>query len=272
MPRNWKSRLAIFGAVLLTMALFPGVISADSNRKPVKIPPGAKQVAQGVFYLGKAKDRGKTVEGYAFVHPRRPNAKPDGKGKKPGGGGKESCYTFLAKGARWKSTEAYVLDTGNNGGLSEASVTALTAGSLGSWDNQVGFEIFGGEDTVATVDGPDWNSLDGKNEVMVADIQEPGVIAVTIVWGVFGGPPPGRYLAEWDAVFDDADFDWSLTGEAGKMDYQNIATHEFGHAAGLGHPADTCTEETMYAYADFGETKKIDLNSGDIAGITELYK
>jgi hypothetical protein len=34
----------------------------------------------------------------------------------------------------------------------------------------------------------------------------------------------------------------------------------------------TCTQETMYKYADYGETKKRDLNAGDIAGITEIYK
>ncbi|MEK6868829.1 MAG: matrixin family metalloprotease, partial [Nanoarchaeota archaeon] len=61
------------------------------------------------------------------------------------------------------------------------------------------------------------------------------------------------------------------TGEAGKMDFENIATHELGHSVGMGHPDSTCTEETMYAYADYGETKKRDLNTGDTAGINSLY-
>ena len=52
----------------------------------------------------------------------------------------------------------------------------------------------------------------------------------------------------------------------------NIKTHEAGHAAGLGHPDNTCTEETMYAFASIGETKKRTVNSGDIAGIKDLYK
>jgi len=43
-------------------------------------------------------------------------------------------------------------------------------------------------------------------------------------------------------------------------------------AAGLGHPDDSCTEETLYRFAAFGETKKRTLNTGDIAGINELYK
>jgi len=39
----------------------------------------------------------------------------------------------------------------------------------------------------------------------------------------------------------------------------------------MGHPASTCTEETMYAYASYGETKKRTLNTGDKAGIKKLY-
>jgi hypothetical protein len=39
----------------------------------------------------------------------------------------------------------------------------------------------------------------------------------------------------------------------------------------MGHPESSCTEETMYAYADDGEIKKRTLNPGDEAGIAELY-
>jgi len=34
---------------------------------------------------------------------------------------------------------------------------------------------------------------------------------------------------------------------------------------------DLCSEQTMYGYAGYGETKKRDLNDGDIAGIKNLY-
>ena len=105
---------------------------------------------------------------------------------------------------------------------------------------------------------------------MFENLGDDGPIAFAIVWGIFSGPPQGRKLVEWDAVFN-SDYDWSLSGEANKMDYQNIATHEFGHALGLGHPESTCTEETMYAFASFGETKKRTLELGDIAGVNELY-
>ena len=114
-------------------------------------------------------------------------------------------------------------------------------------------------------------SPDGVNEVYFADIDESGVIGVTIVWGIFGGRPSGRMLVEWDQVYDDVSFDWSSAGEAGKMDFENIATHELGHTVGMGHPDSSCIEETMYAYASLGETIKRTLNAGDIAGIQALY-
>jgi hypothetical protein len=94
------------------------------------------------------------------------------------------------------------------------------------------------------------------------------------VWGIFRGPPSGRELVEWDMVFDDTDYDWSAEvagGVAGKMDFHNIAVHEVGHAAGMGHSPDSCADETMYSYADFEEITKRDLNAGDIAGIVDLY-
>ncbi len=56
------------------------------------------------------------------------------------------------------------------------------------------------------------------------------------------------------------------------MDLQNIATHEGGHGAGMDHPDDSCSEETMYRFSQQGETNRRTLHTGDIAGINKLYK
>ena len=72
-------------------------------------------------------------------------------------------------------------------------------------------------------------------------------------------------------ICDRADYDWANDGSSGAMDFENIAQHELGHAFGLGHPRDDCTNETMFRFADFGETMKRDLHYGDIAGISSLY-
>ncbi len=64
------------------------------------------------------------------------------------------------------------------------------------------------------------------------------VIAITVVWGVFSGPPRQRRFVEWDLLMNDIG-PWDF-GDAGLnpalMDIANVVTHELGHAAGLGHP------------------------------------
>ncbi len=254
-------------SLILAVSMFviakPGLVPVTNDKAdvPLIIPAHAVQVADNVFSLGTARDvDGRLVEGFMFIDDRRENAKPPwaGQGK---GKGESKCYSLFAKGARWKTTEPYITGFGVD--------LALTGTSLNTWDSEVSFDIFGTGSAGAT-DGADSSSPDGNNEVMFENLGATSTIAYTIVWGRFSGPPFARELTEWDVVFN-SNYSWSLDGDAEKMDYQNIATHEFGHAVGLGHPEDTCTEETMFAYASPGETKKRDLNPGDIAGINKLY-
>ena len=167
----------------------------------------------------------------------------------------------------------------NSAGLSDTFVFNTLVNGVGKWEDAADGTVGDGGSVNILGDGSattdtlvaDTTAPDGKNKVYFADIGDPGAIAVTIVWGIFGGPPSKRVLAEWDQVYDDVDFDWSDSGEAGKMDFENIVTHEHGHTFGMGHPDDSCTEETLYRFAVLGETKKRDLNAGDIAGIADLY-
>ena len=262
--------------------------NVEGGRARVVIPAHAIEVAPGIFSLGTAVDNWRIVEGYAIITYKKGFGKPTGckdDGVCQGwesascddcsGSGEEpdasSCYGFLSKRAKWKSIESYIVNPENIRGLDESFVASNFAMDIGKWESAAGTEILGDEVT-GVVDGADMDSPDNKNEVYFGDISEPGAIAVTIVWGVFGGPPPFRELVEWDQVYDDVDFDWSMAGESGKMDFENIATHELGHSVGLDDLySDECSEQTMYGYAGYGETSKRTLESGDINGIQKLY-
>ena len=255
------------------------VTAVSKGGATVVVPPHAVEVAPGLFDLGEVVVDGEVAQGFMFIDYRRGfEHKPKHKPRGQKGGGK--CFAFLAKGARWKVTEPYVLNPANADGMSDAFVTSRISTGLETWDGEVAFDVFGPGTTTTDTLVADTESPDGSNEIFFADIDSPGAIAVAIVWGVFGGPPQNRRLIEWDVVFDDVDFDFgdagptseTSLGDTSLMDLQNIATHEGGHTAGMGHPDDGCTEETMYRFASFGETKKRTLNAGDIAGITELYK
>lgn len=243
----------------------------------VTVPETAIEVSPALFDLGQARDRdGRLVRGYMLIHYQKGYSHQTGQAaRKPA----KSCFSYLARGAKWRGIEPWLVNPANTSGL----VSDFVLGNLGldidKWEDAadgvvngvLGADILGAGATTADVLVADTVSPDGLNEVYFANIADPGAIAVTIVWGIFAGPPATRELVEWDQVYDDVDFAWSATGEAAKMDFANIATHELGHSVGMGHPDDFCTEETMYRFAEFGETKKRDLNSGDIKGIDGLY-
>lgn len=69
----------------------------------------------------------------------------------------------------------------------------------------------------------------------------------------------------------DTDDSWDIN-VSGKFDVENVASHEFGHVAGLGHvnaPKDGCLP--MYRYAGLGEVQKQTLGLGDKLGMNKLY-
>lgn len=290
-----EKRDLLFGVFLLGIILAVSLfVVAKPNTDNIRefVPAHAVEVSKGVFSLGIAEDvDGRVVEGFMIVHDgvvdnKRAHAKPgnvcgnnicepgekkscptdctDGNGEDTE---KSTCFSLFAKGARWKTTEPYVTSNATGASIN----LTLTETSLNTWDSEISsFNIFG-TGSSGTTNVNVTNSLDGKNEVEFQNLGATSTIAVTIVWGIFSAPPPFNELVEWDAVFN-SDYPFgTFDGTVEVMDYQNIATHEFGHALGLNHPEDTCTEETMYAFADFNETKKRTLNSGDITGVNKLY-
>ncbi len=273
--KKLRTNVTILLALALVAWVFQPVFAAP-NLQPAKVinihtgqalasivvPAQAIGSSEAIIPLGSAFDNGREVQGFAMIHYKDNYAKAGGSKGNP----ESSYYAFLAKGAKWKVAEPYVV-------ANDVS-SVLVAQDLETWDNQVSFNIFGDENTALEVDGVDADSPDGKNEVMFGEISDPGAIAIAIVWGIFGGPPQNRELVEWDVVFDNVDYLWGDgSQDPTVMDFENIATHEFGHAVGLNDLyGSQYSEQTMYGYANYGETKKRTLAAGDINGAKTLYK
>ena len=224
---------------------------------------------------GKGNDR--VLSKIKFIHYKKSLGKPSGT---PGGkpdGKDEGYYTYLAKGAKWKEVEPYILNPTNLDGVKKGDVSLAVELGMSEWESHALADIFG----LLTVDTDapylDLDVLQEKNTISFRSFDNQNVIAMATVWGYFGGPLSQREIIEAHIELND-DFVWGIVpdpenpGENPPMDMQNILTHELGHCAGMGDLYKTdAIEETMFGYSDEGETNKRDLFKGDIAGITNLY-
>jgi hypothetical protein len=193
----------------------------------------------------------------------------EARGPKPKG-----FYDLIAKGFRWKADppEAFVVNPSGSGLADEFVLDALTA-AMAEWETYGGGSIFGSA-ALGTAEFDDTH-MDEVNAISFGALPE-GIIAVTVYWGVWWGPPSGRYMAETDILFNTLYYTWGDAVTAPDpsviMDLQNIATHELGHAAGMDDlykpPA---AQETMFGYSTEGEIKKRTLDIGDQIGIYKLY-
>ena len=265
---------AYFASLVVVAFIALGILSVPKTMAEKQIKEKASVKVKGatpenpVVYLGKSFDKksGKEVEGYAIVH----YAKNANKPTKPSSG--TTCYGYIAKGAKWRvAPEGWYVNTANSEGLSSDFIVSNLNDDIKKWEGYAGKTILGSGVVTSDALMPDETAPDNKNEVVFGDVDSPGAIAVTIVWGIFGGNPNNRQLIEWDMIFDETDFHWGIN-EADKMDFENIATHELGHAVGMGDLYNSsCVEQTMYGYANYVQINKRSLESGDITGIGLLY-
>jgi len=211
------------------------------------------------------------LERILFIHPEKPVKPP-----KPPPGGENGFYKLI--GAKWQSLPVYLELNPSGSGLSGSAVLSAIGIAAEEWDDGdysgwagVTPDLF--YDTMAITNKGysdlAWarDKLDSCNTLIWGNYPTSGIIAVTILWY----SRATKTIVEFDIVFD-TDYAWSTSREAGKMDLQNIATHELGHGAGLDDLyQDAAYQETMYGYSSLGEISKRDLYTGDKQGITKLY-
>ena len=272
--------LSVYGVAIASQTRVPATVGPSGQT--VIIPEHAVEVAPHVFYLGEAIDPadGQMVRGYAFMLTAEAKTDSVNKPAKPVKPAVNTCYGFLASGAKWKTVENWVMNSSNPFAMDEMTVFNLLDRGINKWEDAAngvvgdgyGKNVVGAGSFTTEMLNADETAPDNMNEIYFGEL-EPGTIGVTIVWGVFGGAPKARELREWDQVYNTY-YTWSAeaSGVPDKMDFDNIASHELGHTMGLDDLyTDSCGQETMYGYASNGEIKKRDLNAGDIAGIRKLY-
>jgi hypothetical protein len=137
-----------------------------------------------------------------------------------------------------------------------------------------------------------WNAWRVESAVPAVNVATDGTVtkytanrSYDVLWGRTGGSLATTYTWRWNDGFIESDVvfnfkyawwqapsegDGCYEGAGNVYDVGNIATHEFGHAYGLDHPAGA-RFETMYAYGFSGETLKRSPASGDRAGVAALY-
>ena len=178
--------------------------------------------------------------------------------------------TVLSSGARAYSLLGYswaqspVPDDINpaNMDLPTAAIEPAIRAAADAWKLQSGASFsfaFAGYSSQTT------NTNDGINLIMFRNESSGSAIATTYTWF------SGARLIDADMIFWDAGFQF-FTGTSGCSNgfyIEDVATHEFGHALGLGHSM--VTSATMYPSIWDCSQQTRSLDADDIAAVRALY-
>jgi hypothetical protein len=168
---------------------------------------------------------------------------------------------FALLGPSWPQPQtSYVVNAANLDLAGDAADAAVRAGAA-VWQQQSGAFRFAyaGPSTRAVADN------DAINLVLFRNASSGPAIATTYWWS------SGSRILDADIVFWDAAFRF-FAGSSGcdrGFYIEDIATHEFGHALGLGHSASPAA--TMYPSAASCDNGLRQLDGDDIAGVRALY-
>ena len=157
----------------------------------------------------------------------------------------------------------YMVDASNAKGMDHDDVVAAIDRAIRTWEEggttSVRFEPEGEPQRATT-------EHDFENVVYFTHDwpHDPSLLALTSTWSTADGTIVGFDMAI------NANQPWSLDGEPGTYDLENMLAHEFGHVLGLGHTEDDI-HATMHATSVLGELSKRDLSEDDRDGLAYQY-
>jgi hypothetical protein len=178
----------------------------------------------------------------------------------------KSSPGYKLLGVKWITPEGYSINSVSIPIVNKDEAVKALEASNQTWDNNTEADLFLDE-AIKIDNNAVYGTYDGTNTIDFGALDYPNAIAVTSIWY----SRRTKAILEYDIRFSTAFF-WSTNGDPDKMDIQNIATHEFGHAVGLDDIyISSYSEITMYGYAAEGETKKQTLDPSDITGLHKMY-
>ena len=174
-------------------------------------------------------------------------------------------YAYSTFGGKWTSFPVVLYVNPANRDVSTSAAVSAIQTALTAWNTQSGsafrYSYGGAVSDTAT-------AHDYRNVVFFRDASNGGVIATTYSWW------SSTRMLDSDVVFWDGGFKF-YTGTSGcttsvpSAYIEDVATHELGHALGLGHSS--ASDATMYStYTMCTQTKRT-LAADDIAGAKALY-
>ena len=173
-----------------------------------------------------------------------------------------NAFQFLSPKIRWAESSfpirVFIDVTGNEVG---DGITAAVQEALDEWDSRHGKQMF----QLTT------NRAEAK---------------IIIGWDDLGGPSGTVAQASYNwnsrneitrvTIDMDTSENWTIMNQqvcgslGNAFDFQNVLTHELGHAVGFDHNQDPLS--CMYPSTRFGETLRRTLSNGDELGFLQLYE